>query len=148
MDSASEKLSTFDLMAAIFKGVKLDNSNGSAGAAQPAVVAMLMENKDLMMILTTSVAVLLGCVVYLMWRRGAGSANKPVELPKLNVPKSLSEADEADDGKKRVTIFFGTQTGTAEGFAKVKSEEREFLLKVKLHRNSPLREKLDYCNFK
>ena len=119
MESTTEKLSPFDLMTAIFKGMKLDNSNASADAAQPNVVAMLMENKDLMMMLATSVAVLLGCAVYLIWQRGAGSAKKAAEPPKLVVPKMFSEAEEEDDGKKKVTIFFGTQTGTAEGFAKV-----------------------------
>ncbi|KAG6411745.1 hypothetical protein SASPL_129829 [Salvia splendens] len=123
MESTPDKLSPLDLMTAILKGVKLDNSNGSAEAAQPAVVAMLMENKDLMMMLTTSLAVLLGFAVYLVWRRGAGSAKKAVEPPKLVVPKALSEAEEEDDGKKKVTIFFGTQTGTAEGFAKALAEE-------------------------
>nr|CAQ37789.1 NADPH:cytochrome P450 reductase [Coleus scutellarioides] len=123
MESTIEKLSPLDLMTAILKGVKLDNSNGSAGVEHPAVVAMLMENKDLMMMLTTSVAVLLGLVVYLVWRRGAGSAKKVVEPQKLVVPKGPVEVEEVDDGKKKVTIFFGTQTGTAEGFAKALAEE-------------------------
>lgn len=119
MESTSEKLSPFDLMTAILKGVKLENSNGSADAAPPAVMAMLLENKELMMMLTTSVAVLLGCVVYLIWRRGSGQRTV-VQPPALVVPKTPVEPEEVDDGKKKVTVFFGTQTGTAEGFAKVK----------------------------
>ncbi|KAG8372376.1 hypothetical protein BUALT_Bualt12G0059800 [Buddleja alternifolia] len=125
MESTSEKLSAFDLMAAILKGVKLDNSNGSTEAAAPAdIMAMLMGNKDVMMVLTTSVAVLFGFVAVLIWRRAAGSGNKKVvEPPKLMVPKSVMEPEEIDDGKKKVTVFFGTQTGTAEGFAKALAEE-------------------------
>ncbi|XP_011069915.1 NADPH--cytochrome P450 reductase-like [Sesamum indicum] len=124
METTSEKLSPFDLMAAIFKGVKLDKLNGSSEAAPPAVMAMLLENKDLMMILTTSLAVLIGCVVVLIWRRAAGSAKKKVvEPPKLVVAKAPAEPEEVDDGRKKVTIFFGTQTGTAEGFAKALAEE-------------------------
>ncbi|KAI3444161.1 hypothetical protein Pfo_000826 [Paulownia fortunei] len=122
METTSEKLSPFDLMSAILKGVKLDNSNGSADAAPPAVVAMLMENKDLLMMIATSVAVLIGCFVFMSWRRGSAK-KKVVEPPKLVVPKALVEPEEVDDGKKKVTIFFGTQTGTAEGFAKALAEE-------------------------
>lgn len=123
MESTSDKFSPLDLMAAILKSVKLEHSNGSAEvSALPPAVAMLMENRDLMMVLTTSVAVLIGCVVALVWRRAAGSATKnAVEPPKLVVPKAVSEPEEVDDGMKKVTIFFGTQTGTAEGFAKVKA---------------------------
>ncbi|XP_051120333.1 NADPH--cytochrome P450 reductase-like [Andrographis paniculata] len=122
MDSTSEKLSPFDFMSAILKGVKMDNSNGSSEAAPPALVAMLMENKDLVMILTTSLAVLIGCAVVLVWRR-AGGSKKVVEPPKVIVPKARVEPEEVDDGTKKVTIFFGTQTGTAEGFAKALAEE-------------------------
>ncbi|CAA2972840.1 NADPH--cytochrome P450 reductase-like [Olea europaea subsp. europaea] len=122
MDSTSEKLSPFDLMTAIQKGVKFDQSNGSS-EVPPALVTMLMENRDLIMVLTTSVAVLIGCVVVLVWRRTAGSAKKAVEPPKLVIPKAVAEPEEVDDGKKKVTIFFGTQTGTAEGFAKALAEE-------------------------
>ncbi|KAI3446641.1 hypothetical protein Pfo_003306 [Paulownia fortunei] len=124
MEPTSEKLSPFDVMAAILKGVKLDSSNGSLEAAPSAVVAMLMENRDLVMVLTTSFAVLIGCAVVLAWRRAAGSAKKKqVEPPKLLVPKAQAEPEEVDDGKKKVAIFFGTQTGTAEGFAKAFAEE-------------------------
>ncbi|KAK6159112.1 hypothetical protein DH2020_006426 [Rehmannia glutinosa] len=124
MEPTSEKLSPFDLMTAILKGVKIDNSNGSAEAAPPAVVALLIENKDLMMMIATSAAVLIGYLLFMSWRRAARSAKKKVvELPKLAVPKAAAEPEEVDDGKKKVTIFFGTQTGTAEGFAKALAEE-------------------------
>ncbi|KAI5675352.1 hypothetical protein M9H77_06302 [Catharanthus roseus] len=125
MDSSSEKLSPFELMSAILKGAKLDGSNSSDSgvAVSPAVMAMLLENKELVMILTTSVAVLIGCVVVLIWRRSSGSGKKVVEPPKLIVPKSVVEPEEIDEGKKKFTIFFGTQTGTAEGFAKALAEE-------------------------
>ncbi|KAL2502148.1 NADPH--Cytochrome [Forsythia ovata] len=122
MDSTSEKLSPFDLMTAILKGVKFDQSNGSS-EVPPALVTLLMENRDLIMVLTTSVAVLIGCVVVLVWRRASGSAKKAEELPKLVIPKAVAQPEEVDDGTKKVTIFFGTQTGTAEGFAKALAEE-------------------------
>lgn len=80
--------------------------------------ATLLENRDLLMLLTTSIAVLIGCAVVLVWRRSSLRSVKSVEPPKLIVPKVEIE-DEVDDGKKKVTVFFGTQTGTAEGFAKV-----------------------------
>lgn len=122
MDSSSEKFSPFDLMTAILRGAKFDGSNSSesGGAVSPAVMAMLIENKELVMILTTSVAVLIGCVAVLVWRRSFGSAKKVVEPPKSLMPKVVLEPEEVNHGKKKVTIFFGTQTGTAEGFAKVR----------------------------
>ncbi|EYU20907.1 hypothetical protein ABFS82_11G025000 [Erythranthe guttata] len=127
MEPTPEKLSALDVVAAIFKGVKLDSSNGSsesASSASSAVVAMLMENRNLVMVLTTSFAVLVGCAVVLAWRRTGGSAKKKqVEPSKLQVEKAAAEAAEIDDGKKKVSVFFGTQTGTAEGFAKAFAEE-------------------------
>ncbi|XP_073148881.1 NADPH--cytochrome P450 reductase-like [Henckelia pumila] len=123
MEPTSERLSPFDLMAALLKGVKLETLNGSSEVAQPAVLTMLVENRDLMMVLTTSISVLIGCVVVLLWRRVGGSAKKAVEPPKLGVPKAMLEPEVVDDGKKTVTVFFGTQTGTAEGFAKALVEE-------------------------
>ncbi|XP_073014770.1 NADPH--cytochrome P450 reductase-like [Primulina eburnea] len=123
MEPTSERLSPFDLMAALLKGVKLEKLNGSSEVAQPAVLTMLVENRDLMMVLSTSIAVLIGCVVVFLWRRVGGSAKKAVEPLKLVVPKAILEPEEVDDGKKTVTIFFGTQTGTAEGFAKALAEE-------------------------
>ncbi|WOL05515.1 hypothetical protein Cni_G14244 [Canna indica] len=76
------------------------------------------------MILATSVAVFVGCVfVFFFWRRSpGGKASAPAEPPKPLSVKVEREVD-ADDGKKKVIVFFGTQTGTAEGFAKALAEE-------------------------
>ncbi|CAA2966333.1 cytochrome P450 reductase [Olea europaea subsp. europaea] len=92
-----------------------------------------MENRDLIMVLTTSMTVLIGCIVVLVWRWTAGSANKAVEPPKLVIPKVVAEPEEVDDGRKKVTIFFGTQTGTVEGFAKddYAADDEEYEEKLK-----------------
>ncbi|XP_010259920.1 PREDICTED: NADPH--cytochrome P450 reductase [Nelumbo nucifera] len=117
MDSESVKISPMDLMAAFLKGSS-DPSNMSATSSE----AVFIENKEFLMILTTSIAVLIGCVVLFVWRRSTGQkASKVVEVPKPVIVKEPEP--EFDDGKKKVTVFFGTQTGTAEGFAKALVEE-------------------------
>ncbi|GLU10405.1 hypothetical protein SLE2022_272140 [Rubroshorea leprosula] len=117
--SNSMKVSPLDLMSAIIKG-RMDPSNASSESAAE-VATILLENREFVMILTTSIAVLIGCVVVLVWRRSSGQKPKPVQHLK---PLILKEPEvEEDDGKKKVTIFFGTQTGTAEGFAKALVEE-------------------------
>ncbi|CAJ2649770.1 unnamed protein product [Trifolium pratense] len=113
-DSGSMKFSPLDLMSAIIKG-KFDPSNGTTPAS------IILENREFVMLLTTSIAVLVGCVVVLIWRRSNAQKSKPIEVPKRIIEK-LPELD-IDDGKKKVTVFFGTQTGTAEGFAKAIAEE-------------------------
>jgi NADPH-ferrihemoprotein reductase len=117
--SSSIKVSPLDLMQAIIKG-KVDPANVSSesGGSVAEVATLILENREFVMILTTSIAVLIGCVVVLIWRRSSGYQRPKVPVP----PKPLIVKDlepEVDDGKKKVTIFFGTQTGTAEGFAKV-----------------------------
>ncbi|KAI4344411.1 hypothetical protein L6164_011642 [Bauhinia variegata] len=115
--SSSMKISPLDLMSAIIKG-KVDPANFSSDAAGE-VASIIFDNREWVMVLTTSIAVLIGCVVVLIWRR-----SRP--KPQLPPPKPLivKEPDvEVDDGKKKVTVLFGTQTGTAEGFAKALVEE-------------------------
>ncbi|XP_021912724.1 NADPH--cytochrome P450 reductase 2 [Carica papaya] len=116
--SSSMKVSPFDLMSAIIRG-KADPSNTSESVGEVATI--LMENREFVMILTTSIAVLIGCVVVLVWRRSSSQKPKILEPPKPLIVKPAEV--EVDDGKKKVTIFFGTQTGTAEGFAKALAEE-------------------------
>ena len=117
--SSSMKISPLGLMSAIIKG-KLDPSNVSSEAAGD-VASIILENRQFVMVLTTSVAVLIGCVIAFIWRRSSSQKPKPIEPPKRLIEKEPEV--EVDDGKKKVSIFFGTQTGTAEGFAKAIAEE-------------------------
>ncbi|GLT80371.1 hypothetical protein SLA2020_518130 [Shorea laevis] len=117
--SSSMKISPLNLMSAIIKG-RMDPSNVSSESAAE-VATILLENKEFIMILATSIAVLIGCVVILVWRRSGGQKSKLVEPPERKVVEKPVVED--DDDKKKVTIFFGTQTGTAEGFAKALAEE-------------------------
>lgn len=107
------KISLFDLMSALVNG-KLDPSDSSA--------AILIENRELLMVLTTAIAVFIGCGFLYVWRRSLKKSSKIIEAPKSLIVKQEPES-EIDDGKKKVTVFFGTQTGTAEGFAKALAEE-------------------------
>ncbi|XWS70946.1 hypothetical protein CRYUN_Cryun03dG0094400 [Craigia yunnanensis] len=112
--SGPMKFSPLDLMSAIIKG------NASSDSAAD-VATVLLENREFVTILTTSIAVLIGCVVVLLWRRSGSQKPKQIDPPRPLIVKE-PELD-VDDGKKKVTIFFGTQTGTAEGFAKALAEE-------------------------
>lgn len=83
------------------------------------LASLLFENKVLA-ILTTIIALLIGWVAF-RWSRSGSQKPRSFEPPKPLIVKETEP--EADDGKKKVTIFFGTQTGTAEGFAKAMAEE-------------------------
>ncbi|GMH23260.1 hypothetical protein Nepgr_025103 [Nepenthes gracilis] len=119
MESSSAKVSPIDLVTAILKG-NFDQLNASF---EESPAAIIIKSREVFMVLTTSIAVLIGCVFLVIWRRSNGqrSSRKAVELPKPLIVKEPKV--EVDDGKKKVTIFFGTQTGTAEGFAKALAEE-------------------------
>ena len=76
---------------------------------------------SILVIATTSFAVIIGILV-LVWKRSSdrsSSSVKPVVVPKFSSLKDEDDEAEVDSGKTKVSIFFGTQTGTAEGFAKV-----------------------------
>ncbi|GFY80691.1 P450 reductase 2 [Actinidia rufa] len=115
MQSSSMKVSPADLMAAILKA--------SSGSGESPLSA-LAENRELLMILTTSVALLIGCLAVLVWRRSSGQkSTKGAAEPPRPLMVNTEPEPEIDDGKKKVSIFYGTQTGTAEGFAKALAEE-------------------------
>ncbi|CAM8979860.1 unnamed protein product [Rhodiola kirilowii] len=115
----NSNLSPLDLVSALLTGQTEKLNISSYSAADAAEI--LSQNRQIVMILTTSVAVLIGCVVVLVWRRYASPKSRVLEPVK---PLIFKEPEvEVDDGKKKVTIFYGTQTGTAEGFAKALAEE-------------------------
>ncbi|XP_050216550.1 NADPH--cytochrome P450 reductase 1 [Mercurialis annua] len=122
--SSAMKAWPFDLLSAIIKGnfKDLPNVSSESGGGVEVVTTMFNENREFVMILTTSIAVLIGCVFVLVWRRSGKS--KSVAHAEPLKPLIVKELEpEPDDGKKRVTVFFGTQTGTAEGFAKALADE-------------------------
>ncbi|KAH9329488.1 hypothetical protein KI387_001596, partial [Taxus chinensis] len=74
---------------------------------------------NLAMALGTSLALVITCVILLIRRRKAYAAAKSVKSIDVSKPPE----DKEENGKQKVTVLFGTQTGTAEGFAKVLVEE-------------------------
>ncbi|KAG6487600.1 hypothetical protein ZIOFF_056190 [Zingiber officinale] len=114
MQIGSEKASSLDLLstvvASLSNGYGLDSGTGDA----------FVENRLLIVVLSIVIAVLVGCVaIFFVWR---SSGTKPTEPPKPLVVKTQMDTEE-DQGKKKVTVFFGTQTRTVEGFAKALAEE-------------------------
>ncbi|XP_068655179.1 NADPH--cytochrome P450 reductase-like isoform X2 [Aristolochia californica] len=75
-----------------------------------------------LVIFTTSVAVLVGFGFVIYRRFSAGQTQSNVVEVAKNSSRKEPEV-EVEPGKVKVTIFFGTQTGTAEGFAKALAEE-------------------------
>lgn len=100
METAPEKPSPFGILSSF-----LLSADGSPPETRIGIA------------LATSVALLLSFVFFVFVRRSPG---EKVEPPKHLSVKTDRDADAEDDGKKKVVVFFGTQTGTAEGFAKVR----------------------------
>ncbi|PWA42239.1 cytochrome P450-like protein [Artemisia annua] len=125
MQTDSVQVSPFDLASSLLNVKLTDVLNMSEELTMSPAMKMLVENRDILTLFTTTVAVLIGCVVVLVWRRSftKKSVTNEVETMKIVVPKKEIKHEEVDDGKKRVTILYGTQTGTAEGFAKAFLEE-------------------------
>ncbi|KAL9249349.1 NADPH--cytochrome P450 reductase 1-like protein [Drosera capensis] len=116
---SSSSSSPLNLMTSILRS-NMNKLNSST--ADPSI----MEKRETVMVLTTSIALLIGCVILLLWRRTSGGEKKVGEgmMKKQElVVRVEKEVEEIDDGRKKVTVFFGTQTGTAEGFAKALAEE-------------------------
>ncbi|XP_031129568.1 NADPH--cytochrome P450 reductase-like [Ipomoea triloba] len=86
-----------------------------------AALGVSIGNDVAVVALTTSIAVVVGLLV-LVWMR---TSDRSKEVRPLKVPKAraVEQEEDVDTGKVKVTVFFGTQTGTAEGFAKALAEE-------------------------
>ncbi|KAL9143990.1 hypothetical protein ABFS82_14G269600 [Erythranthe guttata] len=89
------------------------------------VLGVKLGDETAVLVLTTSAALILGLLIFI-WKRSSGDlskAAKPVVVPKLVTLKDDEEEEDLDPDKVKVAVFFGTQTGTAEGFAKALAEE-------------------------
>lgn len=82
-------------------------------------LGLKLSDDTVVVVVTTSLAVIVGLVLFL-WKRSSDQRNKEVKpfvVPKLTLKEE--EEEDLDPDKVKLTVFFGTQTGTAEGFAKV-----------------------------
>lgn len=73
-------------------------------------------------VLAPSVALFLGFVFFVFLQRRSGGA---VDEPLKPFPVKMDhDKDTDDDGEKKVVVFFGTQTSTAEGLASINGLQR------------------------
>ncbi|KAL2520741.1 NADPH--Cytochrome [Forsythia ovata] len=88
------------------------------------MLGLKLSEDSVVVVLTTSLAVIVGFFVFL-WKRSSDRSNesRAVVVPKVVPLKDEEEDLDVDPDKVRLAVFFGTQTGTAEGFAKALAEE-------------------------
>ena len=91
-----------------------------AASVIPPELAAAAGGDPLAALAATAATLVAGLLILAVWfRSGGGAQAKPAPTPVRPAPVKVDADADVDDGRKRVTIFFGTQTGTAEGFAKV-----------------------------
>jgi hypothetical protein len=98
-----------------------------AASVTPPELAAAARGDPLAELAATAAALVAGLVILSVWfRSGNGASAKQSPTPVRPPPVKIDADADADDGRKRVTIFFGTQAGTAEGFAKVGARSDQF----------------------
>ncbi|KAE8798377.1 NADPH-cytochrome P450 reductase [Hordeum vulgare] len=103
--------------------VLLEAAREWATSVLPPELAAAAGGDPLAALAATAVALVARLLVLAFWLRSGGSVPPKPPPASFRPPQVKVDVDDADDGRKRVTIFFGTQTGTAEGFAKAMVEE-------------------------
>nr|AAZ39648.1 cytochrome P450 NADPH-reductase [Petunia x hybrida] len=101
----------------------MESSSSELFKSIESAFGVSLSTDTLIVLLTTSFALIVGLIVFLLKR----SSDRSKEVKPVVFTKSLNtepeEETELEPGKVKVTVFFGTQTGTAEGFAKSIAEE-------------------------
>lgn len=100
------------------------SENSDLIRSMESALGVSLSSETAVVVVTTSFAVLIG-LLFFIWKR---SSDRSKEVRPIVVAKPFNVEDEDDElevgsGKVRVTVFYGTQTGTAEGFAKSLAEE-------------------------
>lgn len=112
MQPSDVEVSPLELLSAILQG-KLDVPQLLQWASKVFESPRLLD-----------AAVLVGCFAafILFWKKTGNKKPTPVVAPppaQKRPRKVKSDVDYVDEGKSKVSLFFGSQTGTAERFAKV-----------------------------
>lgn len=81
-------------------------------------------DSSLYVALGVSAAALLLSITLIFWRRsGSNFSHASVQSAPRKLTLEIQEPEPEDLSKKKVSVFYGTQTGTAEGFAKALAKE-------------------------